>query len=95
MLCLMCVSLSTIKDLADKTGELPTLQRIFKARENLNDFQWHCENFLSVMVGKQVFQKKKTTDLMSKLATRSDEAMLLLHMENSIEKWTAEYKDQE
>ena len=84
-----------MKDWADKNGTIPTKDRIFKARENVEDFQWYCENFLSVVVGKQIFQKKRSIELMSKLAMRSDEAMVLLHVENSIEKWTAEYNDRE
>ena len=63
------------------------------ARKNLKDFQWYCENFLSVIVGKQVYKKEKATKLISTIATRSDEALLLVLMENSVHHWTAEVSD--
>ena len=63
------------------------------ARKNLKDFQWYCENFLSVIVGKQVYKKQKADKLISHIATRSDEALLLILMENSVNHWTAEVTD--
>ena len=73
--------------------ETPTMKRIMDARKNLTDFQWYCENFLSVIVGKQIYKKEKANKLISAIATRSDEALLLVLMENSVEHWTAEVLD--
>ena len=71
------------------------MERINKARETLEDFEWYCEHFLSVLVGKHTFSKNKKTMVASKITTKSDEALLLLHLENSIATWTSEYKDPE
>ena len=71
---------------------MPTMNRILSARKKLDDFQWYCDNFLSVVVGRQAFNKQKFKMLVSKMATRSDEALMLIIVENSIERWTNEFK---
>ena len=60
---------------------------------NIKEFRWYCDNFLSVIVGKTVYNQKKFSELTSDIATRSDEAFLLVAMENSIDHWTAVVED--
>jgi hypothetical protein len=88
--------ISKLKDWADRNGTVPTKERFFKARENVEDFQWYCENFLSVVVGKQIFQKKRSIELMSKLATQSDEQwcsyMWKIRLKNGQQNTTIEKK---
>ena len=67
------------------------MDRLLKARKDLDSLKWYCENFLSIVMGRQTYNKQKFKVLVSKMATRSDEALLLVIMENSIEKWTKEY----
>ena len=74
---------------------IPTIGRVNTSRDNLEDFKWYCENFLSVVVGKHEFGNNKKKKLVSKIATKSDEALVLLYLENSIGKWTSQYNDPE
>ena len=54
------------------------MARVNTARDNLEDFKWYCENFLSVVVGKHEFGNNKKKKVVSKIATKSDEALVLI-----------------
>ena len=69
------------------------MDRIKNARTNLADMTWYCDSFLSVIVGKKNYNQRKYQEVASSIVTRSDEAFLLVIIENSIDRWTAKVSD--
>ena len=69
-----------------KTGKMT----VKELRSDRPLFELYVKNFLSIVVGKNMFNKRKGTDLLSQYTTISDEAYGVLALENSIELWTHE-----
>jgi hypothetical protein len=69
-----------------KTGECS----VKELRSDMPLFELYVKNFLSIVVGKNMFNKRKGMDLLSQYTTVSDEAYGVLALENSIELWTQE-----
>ena len=69
-----------------KTGKVS----VKELRSDMPLFELYVKNFLSIVVGKNMFNKRKGTDLLSQYTTVSDEAYGVLALENSIELWTHE-----
>jgi hypothetical protein len=53
-------------------------------------YQWLCQYLVPCVVGNKVWNKKKNKELLSTIATCSDEAFVLLTLENNSERWMAE-----
>jgi hypothetical protein len=56
----------------------------------MNNFQKFCELFLSNVVGRQVYNRKIACETISCNATVSDEAFVMLCLENSLARWKHE-----
>ena len=67
---------------------MPDLERMLQGRNDPKAYSYYCHHFLSIVVG----QRKYTRSLrqgakLSEIATESDEAMGLLVLENSWDRW--------
>jgi hypothetical protein len=64
------------------------MEQFLQLRKNRKAFQFFCEKFLSVVVGKNKWKDGRLFHhKVSKVATVSDEAMALLHLENNFDRW--------
>ena len=63
------------------------------ARSNFVNFDTFCSYFLSNVIGKQTYNKKVIQVTMSEIATVSDEAFVMLCLENSMERWEHEARE--
>ena len=61
-----------------------------KARDNIHDFDDFCGTFLSNVIGRQAYNKKIAHFTISKIATVSDEAFVILCLENLMDRWLHE-----
>jgi hypothetical protein len=50
-------------------------------------FQWFCENYLNTVMGRTIYNKSKDKCVVSKMSTASDEALVILCIENSHARW--------
>ena len=62
-------------------------------QEENTDYEDFIEYFLSVVVGRRQYDKVKHTDFVSQYASKSDEALALLLLENSFDRWNDMYKN--
>jgi hypothetical protein len=53
-------------------------------------YQWLCQFLIPCVVGTKIWNKKKNKNVLSIIATCSDEAFVLLTLENNYERWMAE-----
>lgn len=67
--------------------QFPKLKEIFQLRKHPEMFFWVCDNFLSVAVGKTKFRKLTRKVSVSEVASRSDEAYMMLVLENNWKRW--------
>jgi hypothetical protein len=63
------------------------------ARRNIENFDMFCSYFLSNVIGKQTYNKKVLQVTISEIATVSDEAFVMLCLENSMERWEHEARE--
>jgi hypothetical protein len=64
------------------------MEEYLEMRKKPKTFQFFCEQFLRVVVGKNQWKDGRIYyNKVSKVATVSDEAMALLHLENSFDYW--------
>ena len=66
----------------------------WEARDDVKSFQWFCENYLSTVMGKTKYNKSKDKLVVSKMSTASDEALVILCIENSHARWVWEHEKQ-
>ena len=78
-----------------KKGNVITLEEMQKAREDMDNFHKFCKLFLSSMVGRHKYNKKVHLHTISEIATASDEAFVLLCLENSLDRWQHEHEKPE
>jgi hypothetical protein len=71
------------------------MDRILEARDNYDNFKFYCDNFLSCVVGKVLYHRKKMEVNIRKIASASDEAFVIVCLENNIDRWQAEALDPE
>ena len=76
-----------------KMGNIFTLEQMQNARKNFADFDTFCSSFLSNVIGKQAYNKKVLQSTISEMASVSDEAFVVLCLENSMKRWEHEAKD--
>ena len=74
-------------------GNVITLEQMQNARSNFDDFDVFCSTFLSNVIGKQAYNKQVVQAKMSIITTASDEAFVLLCLENSMKRWEHEARD--
>ncbi len=67
--------------------EFPKPEEIFKLRKNFESFKLVCNHLLPGIVGRKWVKENIDKMPMSKLFTQSDEAFLLLVMENNRDRW--------
>jgi hypothetical protein len=77
-----------------KSGAVIPLKFFWEARDNASTFQWFCENYLSTVMGKTKYSKNKDKLVVSKMSTASDEALVILCVENSHARWVWEHEKQ-
>lgn len=63
------------------------------ARNDFDDFHTFCTSFLSNVIGKQAYNKRVLQDTISTIATVSDEAFVVLCLENSLGRWEQEARE--
>lgn len=73
--------------LKDKTYSLVTLLRLSQEQAS---YEWLCCTFLGCIVGYKAWNKKRAKERISQIATCSDEAFLLLTLENNYQRWLCE-----
>lgn len=78
-------------DYKPKRPELPSLQEFLDLRLNENVFEIFCDKILRCVVGKLVWRERICHELVSVIATPSDEALALLILENSWDRWEQIY----
>jgi hypothetical protein len=76
-----------------KLGNIVTLRQMQNARSGFDDFDVFCTAFLSNVIGKQAYNKKVVQETISIIATVSDEAFVILCLENSLEQWEQEARN--
>ena len=58
---------------------------------NIENFKIFCENLLSVAVGRRKFKEGQCTKRISKFCTISNEAFIIISVENSYDRWKWEW----
>lgn len=71
-------------------GEIPSLDEILEMRENIEIYTQICDHLLPPIVGKIKMKQLSADSPMTTYAQRTDEAFLLLLLENNWEKWNGE-----
>jgi hypothetical protein len=69
--------------------EIYTLESILELSRSGEPYQWFCKQLLPCVVGAKLWHKKHNKELISTIATCSDEAFALLTLENNYERWMA------
>jgi hypothetical protein len=64
-----------------------------ECKNKFDDFDVFCTAFLSNVIGKQAYNKKVVQETISNIATVSDEAFVMLCLENSMEQWEQEARN--
>lgn len=78
-------------DYEPKYPELPTRQDLLSLRYNEDVFEIFCDEFLRCVVGKLSWRDRVCSDYVSDFSTPSDEALALLILENSWDRWEQIY----
>ena len=74
----------------------PTLESLGRDRDlNIENFKIFCENLLSVAVGRRKFKEGQCTKRISKFCSISNEAFVVISVENSYERWKWEWTNQQ
>ena len=73
-----------------KLGNILELTKMQNAREMFVDFDNFCTYFLSNVIGKQAYNKRVHQETISCITTVSDEAFVVLCLENSMKRWEHE-----
>lgn len=72
--------------------ELPSPKEFLDLRMNEDVFGVFCDEILRCVVGKLVWRERVCNELVSEIATPSDEALALLILENSWDRWEQIYE---
>lgn len=82
-------------DLLSEQKSVPSEADILELRHNYEVAKIFFDYFLSAVVGKVKWKKQVMQKKVSEIATISDEAMAILLLENSRDKWLATYNNSE
>ncbi len=66
----------------------PTRRQVFNLRKDPDVFEWTCDTFLPHVVGVHKFNRLSTKVCISDDISRSDEAFMLLVLDNNWARWT-------
>ena len=92
----MYVPLNTITGWAEQRGEFPAMEELIEDRSaNVVNFKNFAEKLLCIVAGKKKFKKERTIKTVSEICTGSDEAFLMVTLENSYKAWKAEFDKDE
>jgi hypothetical protein len=70
----------------------PSMSEIMELSENAKTYQWVCSTLLKCVVGNTLWNRRYYKESLSDIATCSDEAFLLLTLENNYMRWLDEWK---
>jgi len=73
-----------------KRKEFPTLEEILLLSKGGNKYRWLCSKMMKCVIGCNVWNRRYFKEPLSDIATCSDEAFLLLTIENNNERWREE-----
>jgi hypothetical protein len=76
-----------------KKESVPKLADIVKLSEEEATYRWICSKWMRCVVGNTQWNKRYYKEPLSDVATESDEAFLVLTIENNYDRWMAEVKD--
>ena len=89
-------TLNLIAAWAKEKGAFPEFKDLIEDRNaNMENFKNFVEKLLCVVSGKKLFKKEKGSKTVSKICTISDEAFLLVALENSYKAWKAEFDEED
>jgi hypothetical protein len=72
-----------------RNDTLPSLVDVLKMRTNNgNAYELFCDKFVSLVVGRHDWKSRESTEMISSMATVSDEAFAILIFENNYDVWT-------
>jgi hypothetical protein len=69
---------------------IPPLSEILKFSQNPDVYIWVCTTLIKSVIGTQEWNPRHMKELLSNIATRSDEAFLILTIENNYDRWMEE-----
>lgn len=67
-----------------------SMEEVLQLSKGGRPYQWICTTFIGCVVGSKAWNKKKCKERFSEVATCSDEAFLLLTLENNYQRWLSE-----
>jgi hypothetical protein len=70
---------------------MPSMEEILCVSTNAETYTWVCTDFMKCVVGYKMWTRRHYKETLSDLATCSDEAFLLLTLENNNAKWHDEW----
>jgi hypothetical protein len=70
--------------------DIYALQDFLKLSPVGEPYQWLCQFLMPCVVCAKAWNKKKNKELVGEVATCSDEAFVLLSLENNFERWVSE-----
>jgi hypothetical protein len=73
-----------------KREELPKLQEFLLMSRAGANYHWVCEKLMKCVVGRNTWRKRYYKEVLSDIATVSDESFLLLVIENNFKRWMEE-----
>lgn len=92
-----CLSASPcFAGIATEANAFPTLESLGRDRDlNIENFKIFCEKLLSVAVGRRKFKEGRCTKRISKFCSISNEAFIIVSVENSYDRWKWEWTNQQ
>ena len=69
----------------------PTMDMFHELSNEGAVYQWLCATFIKCVVGSNQWARRAHKELLSEIATESDESFVLLTLENNYERWTNEF----
>jgi hypothetical protein len=74
-----------------KNKSFPRLESLLLLSRGGDAYKWMCSNYMKCVVGAKQWSHRYHRNLLSEVATESDESFLVLTMENNYDRWLAEY----
>jgi hypothetical protein len=71
---------------------LPSMSEMFELSDDAVTYQWVCSAMIKCVVGNTMWNRRYYKEALSDIATCSDEAFLLLTLENNYGRWLDEWK---
>jgi hypothetical protein len=70
---------------------MPSMEEILLVSSNDETYKWVCTELMKCVVGYKMWTRRHYKETLSEIATCSDEAFLLLTLENNYAKWNDEW----